>query len=1080
MSKDNKKLIQGSDINDPELLKQIQDELDRQTELRTNIRSIAFAKVIDLVSEGEIEGLVDGLKSVYLNETPVQNADGSYNFSNLVFESRNGTQAQTYIPGFELVENTISVQTEATFSTSVTRTITNPDIDAVRVIVQIPALYAQSGGEIVGNEVEIKIDLQSNGGGFNTIVNKIIRGKATNPYERSFRIDLTGNPPWDIRLVRVSQDSVSLENQNKTYFKSYTEVIDSKLTYPNSALMALKFDAAQFQNIPKRSYDVKLLKIKVPSNYDPETRVYTGVWDGTFQTLWSDNPAWCYYDLLTNDRYGLGFFIDETQVDKWALYEIAQYCDELVDDGFGGFEPRFTCNLYLQTQEEAYKVLNDMTTVFRGMSYWSSGAITAVQDAPQDAEFLFTNSNVIDGIFNYSGASAKAKHTVALVAWNDPDDFYRQKIEYVEDQDAVAEFGIITTEVTAMGCTSRGQAHRVGKWLLYTEQNESKLLNFKTGSEGAGLRPGMIIQVADELVAGAKIGGRIVSATTTSVVIDRDYELSPTGATISVVLANGTVETKSVVAVSGRTVSISGAFTTAPASPSIWMISNPTTEVQTFRVLSAVENKGIYEVTALYHDANKYDAIENNISLPERDYTVLNPINAAPTGLTVTESLFESLGIVRTKMTISWDQMPQVISYQVKYYKDNDNEVVLPITSSNEVEVFDIVPGFYRVAVVSINYVGRRSAPAEISKELYGKLSPPGNVEGFSILPSGSNLATLTWDQSIDLDVLIGGLVRLRWSPETNPEWKDAVDIIDALPGTTTNAQVPLLQGTYLAKFVDSSGNESTLASEISTTVPYGNALNAVHTETEDADFLGAKTNCEVSGAYGGLIISGSETIDDVVDFDLLDDLDFLGALESSATYEFENTVDLGAVYPCRVIASINVETFDIDDLIDSKLTLIDSWGDIDGADITDVYATLYMRTTEDNPGGSPTWTEWKPFFIGEYSARGFQFKLELATDNLNHNIVIKNLSVTIDMPDRTEAERNIVSGAGTYNVTFPYAFWDVPGIVVTAYNMQTGDYHEISSQSESGFSIIFKNSGGTAVSRTFDYVAKGYGRELV
>lgn len=1063
-------------------MSEIIDELNDSFDTNSKLRSKAYAKIVDLVCEGEIEGLVDGLKSVYLNETPVENSDGSLNFENLHIETREGTNAQSYIEGYDSVENTVTVGAEVTNALPLVRRITNTGVNAVKVIIQIPALYEQTTTGLNGNSVKFKIEIQANGGGYTTLIEKTITGKTANSYERMFRINLTGDAPWDIRVTKVSDDVFALDLQNNLYFKSYTEVIDSKLRYPNSALIAMKINAAQFQNIPSRAYDLKLLKIKIPSNYNPITKVYTGVWDGLFKTdkEWSDNPAWVYYDILTNSRYGLGEFVDATQIDKWALYEIAQYCDEEVDDGFGGFESRFTCNLYLQSQEEAYKVLNDLTTVFRGLSYWSSGGVTLIQDAPKDAEYLFTNANVVDGIFNYQGAVSKAKHTVALVAYNDADDFYKQKIEYVEDVVAVAEYGIISTEVFAIGCTSRGQAHRLGKWILYTEQNESKILNFKAGSEGALLRPGMIIQVADELVAGDRLGGRIAAATASSVTLDGDYDLPTTSGTISVVLPSGVVETKDIVLKSGRVVTIAGTFSETPTNPSVWMISTPTLEVQTFRVLTVAESKeGIYEVTSMAHDSRKFDAIEQDIVLEPRDYTNLNPIPVTPSNLSVVESLFEFAGQVKTRATFSWDEGADGVTYEVTYSRRNDNELITTQILSPSYDLIDTAPGIYDFAVVAINVLGKRSAKATYSKELYGKTSPPVDVSGFSILPNISNVAVLTWDRATDLDVLIGGQVRIRWTPMANPEWNDAIDIIEALAGTSTSANVPLLEGSYMAKFIDSSGNESVNTAEIYTTVPYGNAINAVHTETEDPAFAGVKVGCEYSASYGGLILSGTGLIDDVVDWDLLDDIDFLGALYEEATYNFQNTVDLGAVYPSRITAYLNVEAFDVDDFIDSRVEPIDAWLDFDGNAITDVYAKLYMRTTEDDPGGSPTWTDWKPFFIGEYTARGYEFYLHMSTDNLSHNIVIKDLEITIDMPDRTESQRNLVSGPGAYSATYPYPFWETPSIVITAYNMGTGDYFEVGSQTEAGFSVTFRNSGGTAVSRTFDYVAKGYGREI-
>lgn len=1075
-----KKPIRGADVTEESLLLFDWAAYQREQELGTTLRSKALAKIVDLVSEGEIEGLANGLKGVYLDNTPVQNFDDSYNFQNIEVITRNGTQAQTYIPGFEIVENTINVQTEATFSTSVTRTITNTDINAVRVIVSIPALYATNYlGETVGNEVEIKIELQSNGGGFNTVFNKFLRGKSTSLYERSFRVELTGSGPWDIRLTRVSPDPTGLDAQNKTFFKSYTEIIDSKLTYPNSALVAIKIDAAQFQNIPSRSYDLKLLKIKVPSNYDPITRVYTGEWDGTFQVLWSDNPAWCYYDMLTTERYGLGSFIEESQVDKWKLYEIGRYCDELVPDGLGGTEPRFTCNLYFQTREEAYKVLNDMTTIFRGMSYWASGSITAVQDSPKDAEYLFTNANVVEGDFNYSGASSKVIHTVAIVSWNDPEDFYKQKMEYVEDQEAVATYGIITTEVSAIGCTSRGQANRVGRWLLYTEQNESKIVTFKTGTEGAALSPGAIIKIADELVAGAKVGGRVADATSTTVTIDRDYTGDLTSATISVMLSDGTVATKTIQSIVGRVVNIIGSFSTVPVSPAIWVISTTLLEAQEYRVISVTEDKeGTYSITAMAYDYRKYSAVENNLELEDRIYTSLDPVTAAPTNLKAEESLFETPTGVRSKVTVSWDQVPKAINYQVQYTRDNDNPIILTPQFANELDIYDVVAGTYTFSVLSLNNLGRRSAITVLTKELYGKIAPPADVENFSLFPNTSNNAVLRWDQTSDLDVRVGGWVRIRWTPVTvSPSWSNAIDIIEAIPGNSTSTQVPLLDGTYFAKFIDSSGIESTNAAQLQTTVPYGDALNVVHTEDESGVFGGTKTNTEYNSDLGGLILSSSVLWDSLGTVDDLSQIDFQGNTYVSGEYQFLNTVDLGDVYPSRLISYLDIEGFHEAGLWDDRTDLIDDWVDIDGTEISDVNATLYVRTTLDDPGSSPTWDAWRPFFVGEYTARAYQFKLVLSSSTQGHNILVKTLRVTIDMPDRTENHRAVSSGTGTHSLLFNYAFKEVPSIVISAYNMGTGDYFTISNQTVSGFDISFKNSSDVGVSRNFDAVIKGYGR---
>jgi predicted phage tail protein len=347
----------------------------------------------------------------------------------------------------------------------------------------------------------------------------IISGKTISRYQKSYSIALPAGGPWDVRLRRITDDATTANIQNKTYWDSYTEIIDAKLRYPNSAICGIEIDAQQFNNIPSRGYEIDGILIKVPVNYDPITRTYSGVWNGTFKTAWSNNPAWVFYDLITTNRYGLGDFIAESQVDKWALYQIAQYCDEMIDDGFGASEPRFTVNLYLQTREEAYRVLNNLASTFRAINYWSSGAVTTVQDAPSDPIALFTAANVIGGAFNYQGSSARTRHTVALVSWNDPEDSYAQKVEYVADDEGIARYGVQQTDVVAFGCTSRGQAHRFGKSILYTERMESEVISFRTGLDGVLVYPGAVINTHDVIRAGKRFGGRIMAATDSDITL---------------------------------------------------------------------------------------------------------------------------------------------------------------------------------------------------------------------------------------------------------------------------------------------------------------------------------------------------------------------------------------------------------------------------------------------------------------------------------------------------------------------------------------------------------------------------------
>ena len=768
-----------------------------------SLRSKAYARVVDLISEGEIEGLVDGLQSVYLDDTPIQNADGTTNFSGVTLETRDGTQQQSYVPGFSSVENEVPVGVEIKASQPVVRSITDPDVDAVRIKVSVGQLTNQdtTNGDLNGSAVSFSIDRQVSGGGFVEVINDTISGKTTTKYQRSYYVPLTGNGPWEIRVRRVTADSTSSAIQNKTYLDSYTEVVESKLRYPNSALVALRVDASQFSAIPRRSYDMKLLRVRVPVNYDPGTRTYSGVWNGNFKIAWTDNPAWCFYDLVTSTRYGLGGYIPESQVDKWALYRVAQYCDQLVPNGLGGFEPRFTCNLYLQTREQAYKVVQDMASIFRGMVYWSGGAITVTQDAPSDAVYQFAPGNVVDGEFAYQGSSAKARHTVALVTWNDPDDFYRQKVEYVEDAEGIARYGIVQSDVVALGCTARGQAHRVGKWLLFSEQSESEIVTFRTGLEGAVVRPGDIIKVADPVRGGMRLGGRIAAATASTVTLDQELPADLPWR-LAVVLPNGTVEERLVGPVSGRTLTVTIPFSSVPQVDAIWMLASSIIEPQLFRVVSVAErDPGVHEVTALAHNPSKYAAIEEGLALQPRSITVLSDIPPPPTGLAMQESLYRVKDQAQVLVQVSWTEVQTAIAYRLSYRVAGGNFVSLPLTSANYAEIRDAQEGQYEFSLRAIGITRKESIPATLSGVVLGKTLPPSDVTGFTVQRRVSDLM-IAWDELQDAD-LSGYEVRV------GPGWDDAQLVAKKSGTQMLHDQSAAGQYPYHIRAIDTSGNYS-------------------------------------------------------------------------------------------------------------------------------------------------------------------------------------------------------------------------------------------------------------------------------
>lgn len=795
------------------------------TEQSDTLKSSSYAQVLDLIAEGEIVGLVDGMKSIYLDDVPIQNADGSSNFTGVEYAAVTGTQTQSAIAGYDQVRNESVVGVEVKISSGpVVRSVTNTNVTSVIVTVQMPALsYMDSTGQLGGTSVQFAIDIQLNSGGWVEKINETITGKASAGYERQYRINLPAGTTRDVRVRRITADASNSQTNNKTYFKSYTEVIDAKLRYPNSAIVALKIEASQFRAIPRRGYDVKLLKIRIPSNATVRadgSLTYSGTWDGTYQIAWSSNPAWCFYDLLTTDRYGCGTFIDATQVDKWALYTIGRYCDELVSNGFGSTEPRFSCNLWVSNRQEAYTLLSNFTAIFRGMAFWGTGAVTAVQDAPADAVYLYTNANVINGDFSYQGSSAKARHTVALVTWNDPNDMYRQKVEYVEDTAGIARYGIIESQVVAFGCTSRGQAHRVGKWLLYTERYETEVVGFKTGVEAAFCRPGDIIKVADQYRAGNRLGGRISSATSTTLTADSiQAGTLSSGGSLSVIGADGLVQNRTINSVAGNVITVTAAFSPVPVAQSVWLASSASIQAQTFRVLSVVENeKGEYEITAVEHRSDKYAAIESNITLAPRNFTSLSPVPSIVASVAMSESLYRYQSDVRAKITVTWPAAANATRYRVEW-RLADNNFVTQETSATDFEIMNTTVGKYEVRVTAIGVFGTpASGYASTTLNTLGKTAAPSDVTGFSATIDSMIGIILSWTSVPDLDVD-------QYEIRRGASWTAGTVVTRVKANTYKVGTISGSSQTYWVKAIDTTGNYSNNAASLTTSITIPTAV---------------------------------------------------------------------------------------------------------------------------------------------------------------------------------------------------------------------------------------------------------------
>ncbi len=733
------------------------------SETPDSLHSIAYARVIDLLSEGEIYGPAHGLgnplRDVYLNGTPVANEDGTLNFSNVSIDFRTGTQWQDPLPGFPASENTIGVNTELKATQPWVRLFTNRQLSAVRVTLAVEGLSRAdtSNGDINGYRVEYAIDVSRDGGAYQQVLASAFDGKTTQRYARSHRIDLPAGAQqgWSVRVRRLTANANSNTIADRTIVDAVTEVIDAKLRYPMSAVVGIKIDAAQFQSVPTRAYDLKGRIIRVPSNYDPETRAYIGTWDGTFKTAWTDNPAWVFFDLVGNDRYGLGERVPAGWLDKWGLYQIGRYCDELVDDGFGGKEPRFTCNVYLQTTADAYRVIQDLASVFRGMAYWANSSVIAVADMPGDPVYTYSSANVIDGRFSYTGSALNTRYTVALVSWTDLTDMGRQKVEYVENREGIARYGIKQLEVTAFGCTSRGQANRVGKWLLLTSNLETRGVTFSVGLEQCQVRPGSIIRVADQHLAGRRIGGRIREATASRIVVDAELGIRP-GDRLTVNLPSGKSETRVVSSAMGEPltldsgvysydsttltwdliglpgtamhIDVSTPFSEVPEPDCVWTLESEALSAQTFRVLSIKRKDGVLaDISAIQHEPGKFNNVDFGTRLDRPPISVVPPgVQSPPTEPKISAYYIVSQGIANHTAVFEWKAADSAVAYEVQWRRDNSDWINLPRTGYTRVEVPNIYAGGYTFRVRALNSLGVASIwTTSTLTQLDGIVGPP-------------------------------------------------------------------------------------------------------------------------------------------------------------------------------------------------------------------------------------------------------------------------------------------------------------------------------------------------------------------
>ena len=783
------------------------------TEQPDDLQSIAKAKLLIALGEGEFSGQLTG-KDIYLDGTAIENADGSQNFSGVTWEFRPGTQAQKYIQGIPGTENEISVGTEVSSATAWTRTFTNTQLSAVRLRLKWPSLFQQEDdGDLVGYSIKYAIDLQTDGGTWQTVLNTSVTGKTTSGYERSHRIDLPqAGSTWTLRLRKITADANSAKIGDTMTLQSFTEVIDAKLRYPNTALLYIEFDSSQFNgSIPQISCEPRGRVIRVPDTYDPETRTYSGTWTGTFKWAWTDNPAWIFYDLVVNDRFGLGDRLTAANIDKWTLYQVAQYCDQMVPDGKGGngTEPRYTCNVYVQERNDAYTVLRDFAAIFRGMTYWGGDQIVALADMPRDVDYSYTRANVIDGRFTYASSTTKTRYTTALVSWSDPSNAYADAMEPVFEQALVARYGYNQLEMTAIGCTRQSEANRKGRWGILTN-NKDRIVSFDVGLDGNIPQPGYIIAVADEMLSGKVMGGRISAVNGRVITLDRKPD-AVAGGRLILNLPSGASQSRTIQSVNGQAVTVTTAYSETPQTEAVWVVESDELYAQQYRVVSVTDNNdGTFSIAGAWHDPDKYARIDTGAIIDQRPVSVIPPGNQSPPANIVISSFsVVQQNISVETMRVSWDQAQNAIAYEAQWRRNDGNWVNVPRSSTTSFDVPGIYAGRYLVRVRAIN-------AAEISsgwgyseeKTLTGKVGNPPKPVGFTASENVVFGIELNWGFPANTDDTLK--TEIQYSLTGSED--DAILLSDVPYPQRKYQQMGLKAGQifwYRAQLVDRTGNES-------------------------------------------------------------------------------------------------------------------------------------------------------------------------------------------------------------------------------------------------------------------------------
>jgi predicted phage tail protein len=1061
-----------------------------QKDLNNELRSKQFARIIDVISDGQISGFRSA-SDIFLDGVPMPN------FQNTQFQWQSGYRTQPILSGFPSQENEIPVGLELEYGNPLTRGISNLDVDRVRITLSTPQLtnIDLTSGDVDGFTVPYSVHITNAGGPPVVYLIHSMSGKTQSRYQRSYLLTLPRPGPWTIIVQRGAPKSMNPDHASDLFFDSYTEIIDDRVNYNGTAVAGLFLDSEQFSTIPKRTYLIEGIRVLVPSNYEPNNAIYTGVWDGTFKIAWTNNPAWVLFDILVSYRHGIGNFLSPAQVDKWALYSIGQWCDERVPDGKGGVERRFTCNIQITSQQEAFDLIAQIASIFRGFTYWSGTQMVAVADLPSDPVHQFTNANVIDGTFTYSGSDLRARHTMATVAWSDPANLGQPRLAVVEDPPAISRYGIQATEIEALGCTSEGQAIRTGKWALYTELYEGEAVTFATGLESAFARPGEIIQVADVNVAGVRFGGRVVSADPPSggvVLINLDHPV-PIGAAgvtgayfITCMMGDGHIETRQIAqpAVEAALLQVAAfGMSEAPAPDTVFMVATAALEPTLWRVISVRQaDADKYEINAVRHFPGKWAYVENNIPITVPNVSVIPVAWPAVINLAIREYLIQTSPIsVGVRVILSWSSAAPL--FEVSCRPQDGNWT----TTRTEAQAIDlpVTEGPWQFRITPISAIGVRGPVATLNYTVIGRFAPPSAPQQFRVKIS-DGVALFEWLPATELDVIVGGHFELRHSSQTSgASWNSAQVVIPSIPGSATTVEAVYRVGTWFLRTFDIVGIQSASVATIIALQPDGR-YNQFARICENPDWLGTHNYTEVLEPQQWLVLGQTGGMWDVqlADMDSWPDVDVLveGMPDPPQSeprhgwYMFDNRIDAGGVFTVRFSADILAFPYqEGSDFIDDRLNNSDEWQDWDdvGSDLNG-QVQLFIRTTNDDPASpSAAWGNWQVFSPIEYTARGFEFRADL-TAPVGQNIGVEQLCIIADLRMKMDSAEDVPYPAATTHVTFTVKFYLVPAVVVTVQDALATDQIQVLNKTRQGFDIDIRNAGAQ-VTRTFDFQARGF-----